>query len=85
MKVAQPMPRSLPRFLASRRRAGEAFPVRALQHLGQQRRRVAAVIGRAGRRLVRECALAQHVAPPQLDAVDAGDARGLVDQPLHQV
>ena len=46
--------------------------------------RVAAVVGR-GRGLVGERRLRNQVAPTQLDAVDAGLARRLVDQPLHQI
>ena len=63
----------------------EAVPVGDAQHLLQQRRGVAAVVGRAGRRLVGKRLLGQQVAAPQFDAVDAGEARRLVDQPLREI
>ena len=82
MNTAQPMPRSLPARFAPRRAALETVPVRRLQDLRQEALRIAAVVGRAGRRLVGERILGQQIAPPELDAVDAGEARCFVDQTL---
>src|SRR5215470_609264 len=55
----------------------EAAPVRALQRLRQQPRRIAAVVSRAGRGLIGKGVLGQEVAAAQLDPVDAGDAARL--------
>ena len=63
----------------------EALPVGGVQRLLQDRREVAAVVGRAGRGLPGDFALADLVLAAQLDAVEAGLGRGVVDQPLHEV
>ena len=79
------MPRSLPFFLLSRRALAEALPVGDLERLLEDRREVAAVVGRAGRGLAWDLLGADLVLAPQLDAVEAGLGGGVVDQPLHEV
>ena len=85
MKTAQPMPRNLPRRFASRRRRSKPFQSASSNACLQQTGRIAAVVGRAGRSLVGERRLRDQVLAAQRDAVDAGDARRLIDQPLRQV
>jgi len=63
----------------------KAVPIRCLQRRVQQALRVAAVVGRAGRRLQRKHVLAQNVASAKLDRVDSHRARPLFDQALPQI
>src|SRR5262249_46053768 len=53
--------------------------------LVEDRLELAGVVGRADRGLVRHRRRLDQVAAAQLDRVDAGDARGLVDEPLEHV
>ena len=79
------MPRSLPRLLALALALVEALPVGDFERLLEDRREIAAVVGGAGGGLAGNFALADLVAAAQLDAVDAGLGRGVVDQPLHEI
>ena len=80
-----PRPRNLPRARLSACRAGKPVPIGQRQRLVQQVGEIAAVIGRAVRRLVRHRLGRDVVAPAQFDPVDAHLARRGIDQPLHVV
>ena len=81
-----PRPRNLPRARLSCLPRREAVPIGQRQRLVQQVGEIAAVIGRAVRRLVRHRPRARMwLLPAQFDPVDADLARGRIDQPLHVV
>src|SRR5688572_15140892 len=63
----------------------EAVPVRLLEGFLEFARRVAAVVGRAEGRLVRERLLRNEVDAAQLESVDLELARRLVDQALDEI
>src|SRR5207237_1468203 len=63
----------------------EACPVGVLERVVEIAGGIAAVVGGAGGRLVGKRFLRDEVAPAKLDAVDAGFARRLVDEPLQQI
>ena len=81
-----PRPRSLPCFFDSKRRAWGSRPSRLklqatfIHHMDE----VAAVVGDAGLQLVRHGGFGDEIAPPDLDRIDADDARGAVEQLLDQ-
>jgi hypothetical protein len=63
----------------------EMFVIRQLQCALQHRRKVAAVIRRADGGFVRHRRRGNEIAPAQFYRIDAGDARGFLDQPLKHV
>src|SRR5688500_3684886 len=67
---------ALPRSFSS---AVKTSPGGKPSGFSERPRRIAAVVGGAGRRLVRESPLRDEVAPAQLHALDAGCARRLVN------
>src|SRR5262249_605989 len=73
---------ALPALAPARRKS---LPVPALQPLFHDSGEIAAVIGRARRRLVRQLARPDLVATAELDAVDAGLGRRHVDDALHEI
>ena len=80
-----PMPRSFLRLNDFAAALLEFGVVRERQRLVEDRREVAGVIGGADRGLVRDRLARDQVAPAQPHRIDAGDARGLVDQALQRV
>ena len=78
------MPRYLP-CLADSRLLLEASVVGKRDRLVEDRLELAGVVGRADRGLVRHGRGPDQVAPAQLDRIDAGDARGLVDELLEHI
>ena len=75
--------------LAARLRLGlaraKAREVGIFQYVFQQSRRVAAVIGRPCRGLEREGLARNEIAPAQIDAINPGLQRRLVDEPLDEI
>ena len=80
-----PRPRNLPRARLSCLPRREPVPIGQRQRLVQQIGEIAAVIGRAVRRLVRHVLGPDVVAAAQFDPVDPHLARRRIDQPLHIV
>ena len=80
-----PRPRSLPRLAALGLARRRSRPSRRPRAPGRAGREVAAVVGRARRRVFRASLRRDMVAAAQLDAVDAHLGGGGVDQPLHVV
>src|ERR1700731_1455141 len=64
---------------------GETGEIRERQRLVEHGGKIAAVIGRADRCLERDLLRRNEVAPADLVAVDAGEARRLVDETLEDV
>src|SRR6185312_10891872 len=63
----------------------EAFVVGERHRLVEHHRKLAAVVSGADRSLVRNFRLRDEVALTDAHRIDAADARGLVDQPLHDI
>jgi len=84
-KQAKPDASELAATLGLAAPLGKAFPIRSLQRSFDEPRRIGAVVIGIGRRAQREVCFAQHVAPPQLDGVDARDCCGFFDQALPQI
>ena len=80
-----PSPRSLPACLARPAAFGEARDIGARHRPVQDRLEVARIVGQPDRGLERHLVGPDQVAPAQLDPVDAGLRRRLVDQQLEEV
>jgi hypothetical protein len=80
-----PMPRNLPFATEIFFLSAKGIPLGKANRLVQLPGRIAAVVGRAGRRLVGERVPRNQVAPAQLDAIDAGLARRFVDQAFDEI
>src|SRR5436190_1074721 len=72
-------------FTTARAVATDALPFAILERIVEIAGGIAAVIGRAGRRLIGIGVLGDQIATAQLDAIDAHFARRLVDQPFEQI
>ena len=79
-----PKPRSLPATAASPA-LGESRVVGNLQRRVQHLGKVAAIVGRADRRLVRHGVGGNEIAPADFGAIDLEHVRRLVGQPLQHV
>ena len=79
-----PRPRSLPCFFEFGGALGKAIPVGELEAFVHHMDEIAAVVGDAGLHLVRHGGGRNVIAPPDLDRVDADDARRAVEQLLDE-
>ena len=78
------MPRSLPCLAAALRRASKPA-IGELEHARKNFGEVAAIVGRADRRLVGHRARQNEIAPPDLGAVEPELRGGAVGQPLQHI
>ena len=79
-----PRPRSLPFFFRLRRALWKALPVGKFQAIVHHAIEIATVVNDAGMKLVRHFRDRDEVAPPDLDRIDADDARCALDQLLDE-